>query len=301
MTQDHHNSSAVILIALTKFSGLGPRMIGALLQRFGEPAEIMKVSQESLLMIDGLTVEQADQISTASDYLDQATEYCQSLKHRDIVITTRLNDGYPEGLYELNDPPPLLFVRGRLPDSNGKLIAVVGADEATGEGIELTVTLAQRCAEAGVQIVSTLRRGVDAAAHLGAKAGEGASFAVLDGGLDHIDLVEQMPLAIDITRAGGVLSECPPETEPDKKSYQVSNRVLVGLAQAVVVTEVYSSSKATLDLLSSCNETGKLAFVLIDPKHGALSDESSLSEAARCGAIPIVGLDKIDDIIKSLV
>ncbi|MDH3891095.1 MAG: DNA-processing protein DprA [candidate division Zixibacteria bacterium] len=301
MTRDHQNSSAVIMVALTKFCGFGPRMISALLQRFGEPAEILNASEDALMKIDGLTTEQADQICTAGDVIDQATEYCQSLKQRDVIISTRLDDGYPEGLYELNDPPPLLFVRGRLPDGANKSVAVVGADEATGEGIDLTVTLAQRCAEAGVQIVSSLRRGIDAAAHLGAKAGEGVSFAVLDGGLDHIDLVEQMPLAIDITRAGGVLSEFPPETEPTDKAFSVSNRVLVGLAQAVVVTEVYGNSKATLDLLTFCNETGKLAFVLIDPKNGALSDETSLSEAVRFGAIPMVGLDKIEDIIKSLV
>jgi DNA processing protein len=279
-------------------------MVSALLQRFGDPSEIMMASRESLLKIDGLTPEQAEQIYTAEDYTDEATEYCQSLKLRDISISTRYDDDYPELLHEINDPPPLLFVRGRLPDNDKKTMTIVGADSASGEGIELTVTLAQQCAEAGVQVVSSLRRGIDAAAHLGAKAGDGVSFAVLDHGLDNIDLEEQMPVAIDITRAGGVLSEYDPETEAaeeSEKAYSGSNRLLVGLAQAVVVTELYSDSKATLDLLSFCNETGKLTFVLIDPKHGALTDESSLSEAVRCGALPMVGLDKIDDIIKSLV
>ena len=301
MTQYHKNSPAVILIALTKFCGFGPRLISALLQHYGEPVEIIKASQESLLHIDGLTSVQADQIYTAEDQIEEAIEYCQSLEHRDIKIITRLDDNYPEGLQKLNDPPPLLFVRGSLPDNAGKSITVAGADDATAEGIELTVTLAQKCAEAGVQIVSSLRQGIDTAAHLGAKAGEGASFAVLDCGLDNIDLEEQMPVAIDITRTGGVISEFAPETEQTKKTYSTSNRVLVGLAQAVVVTEIYSKSKATLDLLSFCNETGKLSFIMIDPKNGALSDESSLSEAVRYGALPMVGLDKIDDIIKSLV
>lgn len=301
MTHGQQNSPAVILIALTKFCGFGPQIIGALLQRYGEPTEIMEASRESLMAIDGLTTEQAEQVYTADDYIRPATEYCLSLKDRDIIVTTRFDNGYPKGLLELNDPPPLLFVRGRLPDNAGKSITVVGAEEATSEGIELTVTLAQQCAEAGVQVLSSLRRGIDAAAHIGARAGKGISFAVLNGGLDHIDEVEQMPLAIDIAQAGGVLSEYTPETEPTDETYQAANRILVALAQAVVVTEVYSTSKATLDLLSFCNETGKLAFVLIDPRKGALTDESSLSEAARCGALPMVGLDKIEDIIKSLV
>ncbi len=301
MTEDQQYDSSLILLALTKFADIGPRLMNALLQHYGDPGNILRADPTSLSAIKGMTTELVERITGSDAFLEDAARYRADLKQRDIAIHTRLDDDFPPLLFELNDPPPLLYVRGRLPDLKKKTVAIVGAEEATNQGIELTVTMARCSAEAGVEVVSSLRRGIDAAAHVGAKAGKGASFAVLSGGFNHIDLTEQMPLAIDIARTGGVLSEYSPDTEPDAETYRTCNRILVGLAQAVVVTEVYKDSLTTMDLLSFCNETGKLTFILIDPGNGALADKDSLSEAARCGAIPMVGLDKINDILDALV
>ncbi len=291
----------LLLLALTRYGEVGPRIISVLLQRFGEPEEFAGIDRESLLQIEGLADNQADKILEALKRTDEAGDYLAGLHSSDIRVISRLSEDYPEKLFEINDPPTLLFVRGILPDATRKSIAIVGADLSTNDGINLTVSLARKCVESSVQVISSLRRGIDAAAHIGARAGEGASFAVLDTGFDHIDLTEQMPVAVDIVRNGGVLSEFLPDSEPSGATFHRSSRLIVGLAQAVVVTELYSSSTAALDLLSFCGETGKLAFVLIDPRHGALADEAGLSEAIRHGAIPMSGLDKIDDIISSLV
>jgi predicted Rossmann fold nucleotide-binding protein DprA/Smf involved in DNA uptake len=83
--------------------------------------------------------------------------------------------------------------------------------------------------------------------------------------------------------------------------YIASNRIVAALSQAVVVTEFYESSVTTLDLLKCCSQIGKLAFILIDPRHGPLTDTASLNKAVGWGAIPFVGLEKIDDIVASLV
>ena len=69
----------------------------------------------------------------------------------------------------------------------------------------------------------------------------------------------------------------------------------------MVVTELYSDSGRTLDVLRACREIGKLAFVMIDPQYGALADKASLSEAAAFGAVLIEGLNKTGDIVRSLV
>ena len=69
----------------------------------------------------------------------------------------------------------------------------------------------------------------------------------------------------------------------------------------MVVTELYKDSIETLDLLKCCSQIGKLAFILIDPRHGALTDQDGFEQAVTYGAIPMVGLDKVDDIIQSLV
>ncbi len=301
MTENQQNDSSLILLALIKFADIGPRQISALLQRYGDPGNILHADRTSLSAIEGVTPELVERIKGSDAFLEDAARYRTDLKQRDIAIHTRLDNDFPPLLFELNDPPLLLYIRGRLPDRTKKSVAIVGAEEATNQGIDLTVTTARRSAEAGVEVVSSLRRGIDAAAHIGAKAGGGVSFAVVSGGFDHIDLTEQMPLAIDIARTGGVISEYSPDAEPDADTYRACNRVLIALAQAVVITELYKDSLTTLDLLSFCNETGKLTFILIDPSTGALADKESLSEAVRCGAIPMVGLDKIDDILDALV
>ena len=190
---------------------------------------------------------------------------------------------------------------GRLPDKAKKSVALVGSSKATNEGIELTVKLTRSFAAAGVQVISSLDSGIGAAAHVGSKTAEGISFSVLESGIDQLDLTEAVPLAVDIVEHGGVISEYAPEEKFHEGNHVSANRLIVGLSQAVVVTQVYHDSKRTLDLLTCCGQIGKLAYVMIDPRHGALADEDSLSKAVSCGAIPMVGLDKVDDIIKSLV
>lgn len=112
---------------------------------------------------------------------------------------------------------------------------------------------------------------------------------------------DEMPLAIDIVTTGGVISEYLPDQPATDATVKASNRLLVGLAQAVVVTELYTDSRHTLDLVEFCRMIGKMLFVVIDPEFGALADEPSLAKAIECGAIPIEGLSKLDDIIRSLV
>ena len=108
-------------------------------------------------------------------------------------------------------------------------------------------------------------------------------------------------MAIDIIQSGGVLSEYAPDVPPRENQTQEANRLIAGLAQGVVVTEVYSDSNRTLDLLRACREVGKLTFIMTDPTRGALVDETSLNLALECGAVPIEGFDRVDNIIKSLV
>jgi len=124
---------------------------------------------------------------------------------------------------------------------------------------------------------------------------------LLDEGFDFIDSSEQMPIAIDIAQEGGVLTEYCPEHKRVKASLQESNRLLVGLTNAVIITQFYKDSKRILDILSFCNQIGKMVFLMVDPKYGALSDEEALAIGVKNGLIPMVGFDQVDNIIKALV
>jgi DNA processing protein len=301
MTDSRNYPIATRLLALIHFCGMTPRMFDVLLRRFGTVEALFEVDRDTYLGVDGLTESQIDHLVKANDQLEPAARLAQQLAERDIRLLTQFDPEYGQLLLELNDPPPLLYVRGLFPDRDVKTAAVVGTHRAGTEGIALTSTLVKALVGKGVQVVSTLKGGIDVAAHLAAVSNKGRSFAVLDCGIDRVATKEKMPVAIDVARQGGVISEYHPELKAGDDSLRQANRLVVGLSQAVIVTEMYSNSRRTLDMVKACCEVGKLLFFFIDPNLGALADDTALARAIECGAIPLDGLDKIDDIVRSLL
>jgi len=288
-------------MALCRYSGVTPRMLEALIRRFQTVESILQADGQQIMEIEGMTPKVAEAVALTPEKLDEANRYVTSLYQREISLATRFEETYPELLFELNDPPSILYFRGKLPDPSRKAVTLVGTVKASNDGIEMTSRLAREFTAAGVQLISSLKGGIDAAAHLACITAGGNSFAVVDSGIDHIPQREGIPLAIDIIKSGGVIGEYAPDKEPDDATMTQSNRLLSGMTQAVVVTEMYKDSVRTLDLLRSCNEIGKLVFFMIDPDRGAFSDETALAAAVDFGAIPLEGYEKVGDIINSLV
>lgn len=289
------------VLALQRYGKVHPRLLDALLRQFGDLTGLLEASRADLLEIDGMTDDMAIRLVNASEQLPDARVYLKNLGEREIDVVTRFDAGYPQLLFELNDPPLMLYVRGKLPEAGRRTLALIGAGEASSGGIELTSRLAREFVDANVQIISSMSGGIDAAAHLATSTAGGNSFAVISTGFDELPQQAAMPLAIDLVRQGGVISEyAPDEAEADGTVGQ-SNRLIVGMAQAVVVTEMYQTSERIHDLVQFCAEIGKLVFFMIDPDRGALSDEQSLQKALDCGAVPIKGLDRVGDIVSALV
>ncbi|MEW6411054.1 MAG: DNA-processing protein DprA [Candidatus Zixiibacteriota bacterium] len=301
MTNHADNTEIIRILALSHFSSVQPRLLEVLIRHYGSLERIMATDAGSLMAVAGMTAEIANRVAEAPSKMTQARQYYELLRSKNVNFVSRFDSDYPKLLFELNDPPTLLYYRGTLPNENSKIVALAGGDRATSEGIELTVEAAKKFAEAGVQVISSLDRGIDSATHLGAKVGAGRSFSVLDSGVDEIYPDESRPLAIDIVKDGGLISEYPPDQKYHTENFKSSNRIIAGLSQAVVMTEFYDHSMRALDLLSCCSQIGKLVFILIDPRHGALTDKNSLETAYSSGAIPMVGLHQIDEIVKSLV
>ena len=286
------------LLTLCHLGDIGPRMFEALFRALGSAGSILSASGPEL---DAISAGAADRVRTAFDSLERAEELLTGLKQREIRIINRFEENYPPLLIQLNDPPPLIFVRGRMPVNQAKSVALLGADTATNQGIELTTRLAREFAGRDLQIVSSLSGGIANAAHLACKSAGGQSFAVIDRGFDNIERDADIPLAIDVAQSGGVISEYLPDKQVSNNSWQDCNRLIVGLAHAVVVPEIYADSERALDVVKFCNQIGKLLFLVIDPEIGALADESSLTSAAMNGAVILEGMDKMDMLIKALV
>ena len=301
MTLPATSAITVQVFTLTHLCGVTPRLFEALLRRFRTLEAVFTSDRAAFLEVEGVKTQQAATLERAPKRLAEAEAMVKALARRDIQLLTRFDQDYSPLMIELHDPPPLLYFRGHTPDLNKRTVSVAGTHSAGAEGIELTSRLVKELVKRAVQIVSTLQGGIDAAAHLAAVTAGGSSFAVMDRGIDQLDTVEGVPVAIDVIERGGVISEYFPDVRPDPRTMAETNRLAAGLAQAVVVTEFYSHSERTLDLLHACRDIGKLVFIVIDPTYGTLSDEKALAQAHECGAIPMDGFERIDDIVKALV
>ena len=147
---------------------------------------------------------------------------------------------YPQTLADIADAPPVLWTIGDPAYLSAPMIALVGARNASSLGTRMARALAAELGEAGFVIVSGLARGVDAAAHLAAlKTG---TVAVMAGGVDSIYPAENAGLAFEIGAKGLRLSEQPMGLTAQARHFPRRNRIISGLARAVVVVEAAARS-----------------------------------------------------------
>jgi DNA processing protein len=152
------------------------------------------------------------------------------------------DSAYPAALAAIVDPPPVLWVRGQLTALERPAVAIVGSRAGSAYALAVAEQLAMELAGEGVSVVSGLARGVDSAAHRGALSAGGCTIAVLGSGADVIYPPEHGPLADDIVRQGAVISELVPGTPPRPRFFPQRNRIISGLARAVVVVEAGDKS-----------------------------------------------------------
>jgi DNA processing protein len=150
---------------------------------------------------------------------------------------------YPSGLRDLPDPPPVLFVRGTLPECR-RTVAIVGSRAASPYGTACARRLGRDLGTLGLCVVSGLARGIDAAAHQGALEAGGSSIAVLPGGLDAVAPRHHQALAETLCERGGLASECPSGPPPARGVFVRRNRLIAALAAVTVVVEAAERSGA---------------------------------------------------------
>jgi len=147
---------------------------------------------------------------------------------------------YPKQLHDLPDAPPFLWCIGSIALLGTPMIALVGARNASSLGTRMAQRLAKDLGDAGITVVSGLARGVDAAAHSAAlKSG---TIAVQAGGIDIVYPAENTELAADIGKSGLRIAEMPIGMQPQARHFPARNRIIAGLAQAVVVVEAAAKS-----------------------------------------------------------
>ena len=155
-----------------------------------------------------------------------------------IVYYDKGTKEYPERMMPFSDMPEGIYVKGRLPRDDRPSAAIVGGRVCSAYGREQARRFAREMAASGVQIISGLASGIDAAAHEGALEGGGTTFAVLGCGVNICYPRENYPLMRKILgQKGGVLSEFPPGERPLAWHFPQRNRLISALADLVLVVE----------------------------------------------------------------
>ncbi|KUM42675.1 DNA-processing protein DprA [Pseudomonas sp. EpS/L25] len=192
-------------------------------------------------------------------------------------------DGYPALLAEIADPPPLLFVAGRLAALERPQLALVGSRQASAQGLDNARRFAHSLAAAGFCVTSGLALGIDGAAHQGALDAAGTTVAVLGTGLEHLYPRRHLGLARRLLAGGGALvSELPLDCTPQAANFPRRNRIISGLSLGTLVVEA-SPSSGSLITARLAAEQGREVFALPGSIHhpGARGCHQLIREGAQ--------------------
>lgn len=221
------------------------KRIWHLVERFGSPEDAWKATEKQLAATGGFTPEGARELVLRRRGINPEA-VTALLEKKGIAFVHYGSPGYPEMLKNIPDPPPGLFIRGKITASDDQAIAVVGSRKATRYGLTVAAKLAGELAGAGVTVVSGMARGIDTAAHRGALAAGGRTIAVLGCGVDVVYPRENAGLMEEISLSGAVVSEFPLQEKPESWHFPVRNRIISGLSMGVVVVEAAARSGALI-------------------------------------------------------
>lgn len=241
-------------ISLSLVPGLGLSGFWRLIDHFQSPAAVIRASRQDLLRVKGI---REGQISGLFEKMKTAARGERELLRLNAAGAAAIafeDPRYPALLKELPDPPPVLYVRGRLELLGRPSVAVVGSRAATAYGRRTAHTLANNLANSSLTVVSGLALGIDAESHAGALSGKGSTIAVLGCGLDVIYPRQNAKLYKEIAEHGLLVSEYPLGTPPEGFRFPARNRIIAGLSLGVVVVEAAkrSGSLITAQIALDC-------------------------------------------------
>ncbi len=207
-------------------------------------------------------------------------------------LVARGTSDYPRALNDLSDAPPLLWAIGDLSLSGRPAVALVGARNASSLGTRMARALATGIGEAGSVVVSGLARGIDTAAHMAALPT--GTIAVMAGGVDVIYPAENAALGQEIGESGLRLSEQPMGLQPQARHFPRRNRIIAGLARAVVVVEAAAKSGSLITARDALDQGRE---VLAVPGHPFDARAAGCNMLIRDGATLVRGTRDVLDAI----
>ncbi len=288
------------LIWLCLQKNLATIRIGRLIEHFGsakgvyENKDILEYTS-----VDGIGIDTAYAMMKNKN-LTEAGRILDFTEKNNIGLLSYWSDNYPKKLKEIYGAPPMLYYKGEnLFSDHSPSIAIVGSRKSTPYGLSMASNIARELSECGINIVSGLAKGIDAAAHRAAVDSGGITTGVLGCGIDVVYPATNRELYMRIQDSGGmILTEFSPGTSAVSANFPQRNRIISGICDGVVVVEAAKSS-GSLITAHYALEQGRDVYAV--PGNVNSSQSEGTNTLIRQGARLITsGKDVIEDMYDML-
>lgn len=241
-------------VALTYLKNVGPSIAKSMISHFGSAERVFTVPPSKLLGISGITKNRLAQLNL-NDALQRAETELKFIEKNNIDVLFYTDPRYPKRLKNCNDSPLLLYSKGNADLNKQRIISIVGTRNATDYGRHLCKELIEELQAYNVLVVSGLALGIDVTAHKECVKLNVPTVGVLGHGLDMLYPGQNKATAEKMVENGGLLTEYPSGSIPDKGNFPERNRIVAGMADATVVIEasIKGGALITAEIANSYN------------------------------------------------
>lgn len=271
------------IIRLIRTQNVGPITFFKLLEKF-------KDEENALHHVNLMAKKNGKDIKIYS--IEEAKEEIAIANQKNIHIVSYLSEYYPPLLKNIEDKPPVLFVKGNLSLLKKSSIGIVGSRDCTLNGKLIAKKFAQELGNNGFLVVSGLARGIDTSAHQGSI--EKGTLAFLGGGVDVVYPTENKDLYEEIATKGALVSEFKIGTPPIASNFPKRNRLISGMSRGILVIEA-SKNSGSIITANMALEQGRDVFAI--PGSPLDRQSSGANTLIQNGAILV---QNVEDIINSL-
>lgn len=241
-------------IALTQLFGFGPIRTKQLLQSVENEEVIFNTPLKKLSQNTGISHDLLKKMNR-EEALVKAKKIFDDIQKNQIDYIFYTDPEYPRRLKQCEDAPLVLYMKGKMDFNNSRFVAVVGTRDASEYGKRICKELVQQFIGTNIIVVSGMAYGIDITTHQLCLQYEVGTIGVMAHGLEIVYPQMHRSTAGKMLVNGGLISEYPPYTKPDRENFPMRNRIVAGMCDATIVVEskLKGGSLITADLANDYN------------------------------------------------
>ncbi|MFT4533778.1 MAG: DNA processing protein [Saprospiraceae bacterium] len=223
-------------IALTMVPDVGPVIAKLLISYCGSAEAVFKASKRELLKIPGVGQKTVEKLISSNTF-GRAEVQLKFLSNNNGKAVVFHSDEYPQRLKHFDSSPLVLYLKGEMNLNHKRTVAIIGTRKPTEQGKINCEKLIEGLQDYGVQIISGLAFGIDTCAHKKCVETNTETIGIMGHGLDILYPAENRKLVSKMIKNGGVLTEFPTNTRPDRENFPMRNRIIASMSDVIVVVE----------------------------------------------------------------